>query len=87
MKKIGCIGHDCAACATREKHINKLKQEVERWKSRAKTYMKQRDEQKKMRVVSEQTADLNGDLAESSQAELRRRIRGRRLNAYLEKAA
>ncbi len=41
MKKIGCIGHDCAACATREKHINKLKQDVERWKSRAATYKKQ----------------------------------------------
>jgi chaperonin cofactor prefoldin len=41
MKKIGCIGHDCAACATREKLINKLKQDVERWKSRATTYRKQ----------------------------------------------
>ena len=28
-KKIGCIGHDCSACATREKHINKLKQQIE----------------------------------------------------------
>lgn len=40
MKKIGCIGHDCAACATREKHITKLKQDIERWKSRASTYKK-----------------------------------------------
>jgi hypothetical protein len=32
-KKIGCIGHDCSACATREKHINKLKQHIERWKA------------------------------------------------------
>lgn len=54
MKKIGCIGHDCAACATREKHINKLKQDVERWKSRATTYKKQaeqlREKQSKVKL-------------------------------------
>ncbi len=47
-KKIGCIGHDCSACATREKHINKLKQDIERWKSRAATYRKQAE---KLRAV------------------------------------
>lgn len=33
--------NDCAACATREKYINKLKKDVIRWKSRANTYKKQ----------------------------------------------
>ena len=28
-KKIGCIGHDCSACATREKHINKQQIEAQ----------------------------------------------------------
>ena len=47
MKKIGCIGHDCSACAAREKLINKLKKDVDRWKSRAITYKNQADKLRK----------------------------------------
>ena len=47
MKKIKYIGHDCSACAAREKLINKLKKDVHRWKSRAITYKNQADKLRK----------------------------------------
>lgn len=40
------VANECAACATREKHINKLKQDVARWKSRATTHKKQAEKLK-----------------------------------------
>jgi len=41
MTKPISTGRECSECAAREALINKLKKEIERWKSRTATYKNQ----------------------------------------------